>query len=126
MRRVPSDPPARWRRAIGRDLRVRATTISGSDVADPLTLDEAAPHEVPQPVIDLGQVGDAQALEDVQDFDAVVLVVEDDVEDGPAKPHLFTKVIGVGVIQAPLALDPGARAAKSAETRSNWSMSLVR
>ena len=68
-------------------------------------MEEAPPDEVPEAVIDLGEAGQAQALEDVQDLDAVPLVVEEDVEDRAAASHLLAEVIGVGVIKAILVPD---------------------
>ena len=55
---------------------------------------------IPEPMIDFGQVGHAEALEDVQRLDAVPFVVEDDVEDRAAQGHRTAEVAHRGVVQA--------------------------
>ena len=67
---------------------------------------EAPPLEVPEPMIDFGQVGHTEAFEDVQHLAAVLRVVEGDVEDGAAERHGPVEVVNEGVVQALLVAHP--------------------
>ena len=57
-------------------------------------------------MIDFGQVGHAEAFEDMQRLGAVLRVVQDDVQDRAAERLARVVVVDEGVIQALLVTNP--------------------